>query len=958
MCRLTLGSVLLVVALTCSASAAGAISWSVPPDGGTPRDLGRVTPLGAGEFRIRAAFEDGGRGVLRHAVSRLDLICHNSEEASQEVLVHLDLSQDGRRTDYDNRPEAGMKQRDFLFIRPPGEAWQQVDGTTTGWVATVRFVCHSGETRVGLSPWYTYNDLVRYVRSLPEHPSLIRRVAGRSDGGREQWELVITDPAIPAAHKRTIFWHAREHAYESYSSYAMEGLVEFLLSSAAAGFRQRYVIVLHLMTNVDGVSQGYEYRAGYDLPDPRGTATGRLTFETIDRLRPDFAVAWHNWVAPRDRNVVFYTDGVNGRATDRAWLRFTQLFPSLHANGHRWKDETTPLRYNWEGRKPLSEVNAHEYAMKRYGTRIWGWEMPWWNTSVDEARASGANFARAFLTTLDEIQAGTVPPGQEKSRVEVSRWARHEFVIRARSHVANPFRDAAFVGTFVSPSGRTNVVDGFYDGDDRWCLRFAPDEEGPWRYQLRGEGVEILQRGELRCTASAGPGFIGLHPANPQAFAWSDGTPFLPMGDTCYGLFDDSPITPELREEYLRTRRAQRFNFVRLTVGHSEARAAADHDYWAWGGTPERPDLDRFNPVFFRKFDALMDQLDRAGMNVELLLLNFYRRPFTDTNLWTPARERQWLRYLLARYAASQRVFLWTIANEYETHPDGRYRLDYPADVDWVKNTARFIKANDPYRHLVTVHPVISASRSRDNPRAPFAPPWRIGEFFGGDDAIDVLSQQTGGLGDGLEWDEARGCWIGDPTHVVASVTADRRYGRPVLNSEPGYEYLRGHPTERRQVHDPGKIRRTAWRIVCAGGYFAAGFHGTLGHSDVWNRIDPGNHYGFILRSEGSDVQLRTLHECLSELPFERMRPCPIVAGDAVALAAPAQACLVFLPHGGPVMFDPGAGENGFAARWLNPRSAESHPAKPVTANGDVLSFRAPDTNDWALILRAEARKQ
>ena len=28
------------------------------------------------------------------------------------------------------------------------------------------------------------------------------------------------------------------------------------------------------------------------------------------------------------------------------------------------------------------------------------------------------------------------------------------------------------------------------------------------------------------------------------------------MGDTCYGLFDDSPITPELRSEYLDTRRA------------------------------------------------------------------------------------------------------------------------------------------------------------------------------------------------------------------------------------------------------------------------------------------------------------------------------------------------------------------------------------------------------------------
>src|SRR5436305_776794 len=95
----------------------------------------------------------------------------------------------------------------------------------------------------------------------------------------------------------------------------------FLLSDASAEFRRRYVIVLHPMTNVDGVARGFEYRGGYHYPDPRGTSTARLVFDTIGRLRPDSAVAWHNWVAPRDRNVVFYSDGEDGEATPRAWLR-------------------------------------------------------------------------------------------------------------------------------------------------------------------------------------------------------------------------------------------------------------------------------------------------------------------------------------------------------------------------------------------------------------------------------------------------------------------------------------------------------------------------------------------------------------------------------------------------------------------------------------------------------------
>jgi hypothetical protein len=418
---------------------------------------------------------------------------------------------------------------------------------------------------------------------------------------------------------------------------------------------------------------------------------------------------------------------------------------------------------------------------------------------------------------------------EEKSAsIEVRRWEMHEFELRARSAAENPYRDATLVGEFVAPSGKAIKVEGFYDGGDTWKLRFAPNEEGTWRYRLRGEGVEISQSGQLHCLAARGHGFIRIHLHHPYAFAHDDGTPFFPMGDTCYGLYDDSPITPALRREYLETRRAQHFNFVRMSIGHSEARAAKDPAFWAWGGTPAKPDLDRFNPAFFQGLDDLFRDLQTRGMNVELLLLNFYRRPFTDTSLWTPARERLWLRYVLARYAAFPNIFLWTLANEYETHPDGKYRLDRPNDVVWAKATAQLVKQFDPYRHLVTVHPVVSSSARGASPRDPIDEPWRIGAFFGEGEEFDVLSQQTGQMGAGATWDDKLQCWVGDAVNLVASVRADRVFHKPVLNTENGYEYLRGDPTSKKQVHHTDKVRRSSWRIVCAGGYFAAGFHGKL----------------------------------------------------------------------------------------------------------------------------------
>ena len=79
-------------------AAAQEISWSIPEDGGTPRDTNRIERIGPREFRIRSSFEEGGASSLRHAISRVDLVCRNSAAQSADVTLHLDLSGDGKRT--------------------------------------------------------------------------------------------------------------------------------------------------------------------------------------------------------------------------------------------------------------------------------------------------------------------------------------------------------------------------------------------------------------------------------------------------------------------------------------------------------------------------------------------------------------------------------------------------------------------------------------------------------------------------------------------------------------------------------------------------------------------------------------------------------------------------------------------------------------------------------------------
>ncbi|MES2808425.1 MAG: DUF5060 domain-containing protein [Bacteroidota bacterium] len=535
---------------------------------------------------------------------------------------------------------------------------------------------------------------------------------------------------------------------------------------------------------------------------------------------------------------------------------------------------------------------------------------------------------------------------QTVKSLQIAQYDIWEFEVVAHSVSAHPFTESGITGRFTSPTGKIIIINGFYDGTDNWKLRFTPTELGLWRYQLTGVNFNYNQNGSLACVKGKSNGFISLHPQNKYAFAYQGGKPFFPMGDTSYGLFDDAFITDDIRNAYLDTRRQQGFNFVRLVIGHSMMRARKDNDYWAWGGSAEKPDLDAYNPAFFNKFDAMIAGMKAKRMNAELILLNFYRLPFT-TKEWTPKREENWLRYLTARYAAYNNVFLWTIANEYETHPDGVYKLD-SNDVKWAANTARYIKANDPYQHLLTVHSVISSTTKGQRTDAPFDGPWQIGGFFGNEKAIDVLSQQTGQSGQGTTWDEQRQYWTGDAVNLTASIAADRRYNKPVVNTESGYEYLTGQPTMRQQVHSTNKVRHSSWRIVCAGGYFAAGFSGTLAHNDIWNELDKPNRYSFLLKDEGAALQLKYLYSFFTALPFWTTQPYLQIEGDAVALKY-TTGYIVYLPHGGDAQLLTVKAKD-YTVTWYNTRTGAFR-LKEKTKKAININLRAPDNEDWVALI-------
>ena len=78
-------------------------------------------------------------------------------------------------------------------------------------------------------------------------------------------------------------------------------------------------------------------------------------------------------------------------------------------------------------------------------------------------------------------------------------------------------RFAKFVSFTFTKNRRSFNVDGFYNGNDKWCVRFMPDETGVWKYEWTFEGRK--GKGKFLCIERKNPknhGHVKRDPVNPR----------------------------------------------------------------------------------------------------------------------------------------------------------------------------------------------------------------------------------------------------------------------------------------------------------------------------------------------------------------------------------------------------------------------------------------------------------
>lgn len=282
--------------------------------------------------------------------------------------------------------------------------------------------------------------------------------------------------------------------------------------------------------------------------------------------------------------------------------------------------------------------------------------------------------------------------------VRTKKYEIFETLVRG-TFDGNPFLNNVYA---VFSSDKLSVrVDGFYDGEGIWRIRFLPQKAGIWSYTVYTDAAGYGEEsGCFECIEEAdGKGIVKVR--NQFHFCYEDGTPYYPFGTTCYAwIYQTLP----LQEQTLSTLAESGFNKLRMCVFPKWFEHSFDKKplMFPFEGTQEEGfDYMRPNLSFFRLLDQRIAQLGEMGIQADLILFHPYEKKSWAFNWMTEEQDFFYLKYMAARYSAFPNVW-WSMANEWDLFS---MRQGCPkASPEYWSRMGRFLKEKDPYGHLNSIH--------------------------------------------------------------------------------------------------------------------------------------------------------------------------------------------------------------------------------------------------------------
>lgn len=266
------------------------------------------------------------------------------------------------------------------------------------------------------------------------------------------------------------------------------------------------------------------------------------------------------------------------------------------------------------------------------------------------------------------------------------------------------------------PDGQILSLPAFYDGQHNWRVRHTPTAPGEYAV------VGISRSGEkLGATATpqswsvggaSEPGFVRIDPKNPRRLSFDSGARYYPIGMNQAWRTGGLPDIPVLFGKM----GAAGLNWSRVWMN-------------AWDGKnldwPRHGELGELNLDVARYWDTIVEGAEKSGIYFQLVTQhhgqytravnpNWDDNPYNVKNggfLATPqefftnerarALTKRKLRYSIARYGYSPHILSWELWNEVQFSDAARDRK-WDTVAAWHKEMSDFIRAQDPYRHLIT----------------------------------------------------------------------------------------------------------------------------------------------------------------------------------------------------------------------------------------------------------------
>jgi hypothetical protein len=319
---------------------------------------------------------------------------------------------------------------------------------------------------------------------------------------------------------------------------------------------------------------------------------------------------------------------------------------------------------------------------------------------------------------------------------------------------------------FVDPNGGVMNVPAFWAGGQEWRVRYVSGIAGVHRYRwtvtgavgtgLHGQQgtIELAAGVRLPLLEERGRLRIG---ANPRQLVYGDGEPFFWLGDTWWlGLVQREGWGLSEFRTLAADRVAKGFTVVQIVAGLYPDLPPFDPRGFNEAGYPWELDYARLNPAYFDAADQRIATLVQAGLTPCIVGAWGYHLPWLGLE-----RMKQHWRYLVARWGSYPVV--WCLAGE-ATMP---YYLSEQREVDthsqkqgW-SEIGRFVRAIDPYRNLITIHPCIGGRQDVED-----------------ESVLDIEMYGTG-----------HGDWSSVPFHMrIVPEAYARTPPMPAINAEVCYE--------------------------------------------------------------------------------------------------------------------------------------------------------------------------